>query len=262
MVAHGAPLTDAQFKVLQWINDGRPEGVVTGSAHRTSARALASRGLARVKGHGANWTATIEPAGTYYLEHGGFPDQPSVRRRARSAPKRRHQPRPEPAPPPITNDDAAGPGTRSAPNVPKLGVAAQLIETLRQAGKSGLTVAPDDLPAIRRRLAHAERDNRIPAEHRVACEPARINEQHAVVLRLQPSPRWHVAALRPSPSRCRLKNPTSCGASEDEGSTRGLLRLKSSSHHDALKVGMKPRQVGDPPASSWVPAVGGRTISV
>ncbi len=240
MVAHGAPLTDAQFKVLQWINDGRPEGVVTGWAHRTSARALASRGLARVQGHGANWTAAIEPAGTYYLEHGAFPDQPSVRRRARSAPKRRHQPRPEPAPRPITNDDAAGPGARSAPKVPKVGVAEQLIETLREAGKSGLTVAPDDLLTIRRRLARAERDDRIPAEHRVACQPARINEQHGAILRLQPIPRWHVATLRPSSSRCRLKNPTSCGASEDEGSTRSLLRLKSSSHHGALTVGMSP----------------------
>lgn len=71
MVAHDAPLTDAQFKVLQWINDGCPEGVFASWAHRTSARALASRGLARVKGHGANWTATIESAGTYYLVHVG-----------------------------------------------------------------------------------------------------------------------------------------------------------------------------------------------
>ncbi|MGB3332460.1 MAG: hypothetical protein WBA79_06600 [Mycobacterium sp.] len=198
MVAYDAPLTDAQFKVLQWINDGRPEGVFAGWAHRTSARALASRGLARVKGHGANWTATIEPAGTYYLEHGAFPDQPSVGPRTRSVPKRRRLPRPEPATAPITGDDAARPGPRSAStNTQKIGVAEQLIETLCQAGKSGLTVAPDELPTIRRRLARAERDNRIPAEHRVACAPTRINEQHGAIFRLQPIPRWHVAALRP-----------------------------------------------------------------
>jgi len=197
MVAHEPPLTDAQLKVLQWINDGRPEGVFASWAHRTSARALASRGLARVKGHGANWTATIEPAGLYYLERGVFPDKPSVGRRSRSAPKRRRVPGPGPASAPMTSGDAARRGELSAPTTtPKLGVAEQFIETLREVGEAGIAVAPDDLPAIRRRLAWAERDNRIPAEHRVSCEPARINGRHGAIFRLQPIPRWQVAALR------------------------------------------------------------------
>jgi len=141
MSSHDAPLTDAQFKVLQWINDGRPEGVFTGWAHRTSARALASRGPARVKGHGTNWTAAIEPAGTYYLEHGAFPNQPSVGRRTRSAPKHRRLPRPEPKIAPITSDGAARPGPRSAStNTPKLGVA-------ERHGDSG-TRSDTDRPAL------------------------------------------------------------------------------------------------------------------
>lgn len=198
MVAHDAPLTDAQLKVLQWINDGCPEGVFADWAHRTSARALANRGLARVKGHGVNWTATIEPTGLYYLEHSSFPDKPSVSRWSRSAPKCRRAPRPVPAPAPITSGDGSTPGELTVPTtMPKLGVAEQLIETLREAGKAGLAVAPDDLPTMRRRLARAERDNRIPTEHRVSCEPTMISGQHSATFRLQPIPRWQVAALRP-----------------------------------------------------------------
>ncbi len=171
MVARDAPLTEVQLKVLQWIDDGCPDGFFDDWAHRTSARALANRGLARVKGHGANWTATMEPAGRYYLEHGAFPDNPAVGRRSRSARKRRPAQGLVPAAAPITSGDASTPGEVTAPTtMPKLGVAEQLIETLRDAGKAGLVVAPDDLPTFRRRLARAERDNRIPAEHRVSCE--------------------------------------------------------------------------------------------
>lgn len=197
MVAHDAPLTDAQFEVLQWIGDGCPEGVFDGWTHRISARALAGRGLAEVKGHGASWSATITPAGLYYREHGAFLDSPSVGRRSRSTRKHRHVPRPAPAPAPITSGDAAKPGELSASRTtPKLGVAEQFIATLRQAGKAGVAVAPDDLPTMRRRLARAERDSRIPAEHRVSCQPTSINAQHGAIFRLQPIPRWQVAALR------------------------------------------------------------------
>jgi hypothetical protein len=198
MAAHDAPLTDAQLKVLQWINDGCPDDVFAGWAHRTSARALANRGLARIKGHGDSWVATIEPAGKHYLDHGAFPKKPSVTQPSRSAPRRHRQARPKPAAVTVPASDGSAPDPSSAPStVLKLGVAEQLIGALAQAGKSGLAVAPGDVPTVRRRLTRAERDNRIPAGYRVACEPAAINGRQDVVLRLQPIPPWHVAALRP-----------------------------------------------------------------
>ncbi|WP_068482594.1 hypothetical protein [Pseudoclavibacter helvolus] len=76
------PVNDRQLEVLRWIADGCPAGQWTedDNAHKISAAALKSRGLATVTGHGRTWTAAITDDGTHYLAHGSYPpsDEPSV----------------------------------------------------------------------------------------------------------------------------------------------------------------------------------------
>lgn len=62
-------LSEKQIAALEWIRDGCP--TVDGEAEvsrRISAASLQSRGLAKVKGAGATWTASITPAGRAWLE--------------------------------------------------------------------------------------------------------------------------------------------------------------------------------------------------
>ncbi len=58
-------LNDKQLRVLRWVERGSPDGeyVDDSYGHRTTAKALASRGLIRVLGHGATWRATLTDAG-------------------------------------------------------------------------------------------------------------------------------------------------------------------------------------------------------
>ena len=52
-------LNDAQIALLNWIKDGCPDGVYPTDtfSHRISAKALQSRGLVQVSGHGKTWNA-------------------------------------------------------------------------------------------------------------------------------------------------------------------------------------------------------------
>ena len=65
-------LNAAQREVLQWLADG-------GSTHppreefKTSARALANRGLATVTRRRGVWTATLTEAGRYYAANDAYP---------------------------------------------------------------------------------------------------------------------------------------------------------------------------------------------
>lgn len=64
-------LTDRQAAVLEWIKNGCPTGVYDDDvhySHRLSARALASRGLVKIRGHGATWVATPTARGELWPE--------------------------------------------------------------------------------------------------------------------------------------------------------------------------------------------------
>ncbi len=57
-------LNAAQVQVLAWIRDGCPEGIYPdGYGHRLTARALASRGLVKISGHGDSWRAELTDKG-------------------------------------------------------------------------------------------------------------------------------------------------------------------------------------------------------
>lgn len=67
------PLNTAQVAVLRWLADGNPCAEASNS-QRLSARALASRRLLTIKGHGAEWVATLTESGQHYLDHGDYPE--------------------------------------------------------------------------------------------------------------------------------------------------------------------------------------------
>lgn len=58
-------LNSAQIAVLEWIKAGSPDGVYPEGdfGHRISARALQSRGLVQISGHGAQWRAQLTERG-------------------------------------------------------------------------------------------------------------------------------------------------------------------------------------------------------
>ena len=63
-MARPQSLNAAQVQVLAWIRDGCPDGVYPdGYSHRLSARALASRGLVKISGHGDLWRAELTDKG-------------------------------------------------------------------------------------------------------------------------------------------------------------------------------------------------------
>ncbi len=104
------PRHEGQLELLRWIGDGCPDGRWKGHSYKTSATALVSRRLIEVSKKGGVWSATLLQAGTYYLEHGDYPDGHWERKRRRStgtesatdgsmrSPRPKPRPRPQPKP--------------------------------------------------------------------------------------------------------------------------------------------------------------------
>ncbi|MCZ4500957.1 MAG: hypothetical protein JWQ74_3512 [Marmoricola sp.] len=67
------PLTVRQVEVLQWIGDGCPDGVWRDFTYKTTAYALASRGLVTVDRRRKQWSAALTDVGRFYLAHGHHP---------------------------------------------------------------------------------------------------------------------------------------------------------------------------------------------
>lgn len=59
-------LNDKQLRVLRWVERGCPDGEYVDDAygHRITAKALASRGLLSISGHGPSWKAALTATGT------------------------------------------------------------------------------------------------------------------------------------------------------------------------------------------------------
>ena len=84
------PLNQRQLDVLNWINEGCPDGRWTDYTFKTTAQSLASRRLVTVSKRGGTWKAAILPAGTHYLATGVYPigHWTRPRRTPRKDPKR------------------------------------------------------------------------------------------------------------------------------------------------------------------------------
>lgn len=57
-----------QAEILIWISEGCPERNWPDYSHWTTAKAPQNQGLAKVKGHGSDWTATVTEAGRATLK--------------------------------------------------------------------------------------------------------------------------------------------------------------------------------------------------
>ncbi|HUY45494.1 MAG TPA: helix-turn-helix domain-containing protein [Streptosporangiaceae bacterium] len=75
---HRQPLSARQLNVLKWIADGCPDRDWPDESHKNSARALESRGLARVRRKGKLWHAVLSADGRHYLERGRYPEPPAA----------------------------------------------------------------------------------------------------------------------------------------------------------------------------------------
>ncbi|MBC9936937.1 MULTISPECIES: hypothetical protein [unclassified Leucobacter] len=137
------PVNDRQLEVLRWIADGCSAGKwpENDNVHKISAAALKSRGLATVKGHGANWAASITDAGTHYLEHGSYPprDDPPVAVAALSRSRRQALPKLD-----------LGEGASDT-----LAEAKALIEQVQEQGPLTVTDPEESVRARYRRVLHA-----------------------------------------------------------------------------------------------------------
>jgi hypothetical protein len=78
-VAQRKTLTEQQVKILRWISEGCPAGVMEGDSHRVSAAALRRRGLVTTSGRGPTWSASVTEAGREYLEKVDGEDPPVAR---------------------------------------------------------------------------------------------------------------------------------------------------------------------------------------
>src|SRR5215211_3409958 len=78
-------LNDKQVRVLRWVADGCPDGVMHGDSHKLSAAALRSRGLVRTSGRGPRWRAEITEHGRSWLAN---PPAPKPARPRAKAPVR------------------------------------------------------------------------------------------------------------------------------------------------------------------------------
>lgn len=149
-------LTEPQMAVLRWIAEGTPSGVYeAGFEHRITARALERRGLVKVRGHGASWSATVTPAGVYYVAHGRYAPA--------EAPKR-----------------APAPTARSAPERTARPAAApveimDLLGQLREAGGALRLEAPTDVDRVsyRRAVEHVRAAGQLASDERIKLNGAR-----------------------------------------------------------------------------------------
>lgn len=227
MASRGVPLNPIQLEVLRWVGDGCPSGAYEDWSHRITARALHNRGLVRVSGHGAGWKASIEPEGVYYLEHGQYPPESD----------------PQPGPPPLPADPAPPTPSRSA-NPPmedpprrqrdrpqKPGVTERFIDELVDAGPAGVEIPMDRAYLLRRRVADAERDGRIPDGMRVAVRPFRRDEEHGAHVRIERLPHWFRQAQR---SRRRGGAEHTTPAIELDGSEE--FQVKGAPRERALRL--------------------------
>jgi hypothetical protein len=68
-------LSVRQVQVFQWISDDCPDGMWRDFTYKTTAYALAARGLVKVDRRRKQWSATITEEGEFYLSRGRYPEE-------------------------------------------------------------------------------------------------------------------------------------------------------------------------------------------
>lgn len=149
MVRRHDSLRSQQQTVLQWIAEGCPDGVMTGSTYKTSSYALRDRGLVTVSKRGGVWSAAITEAGQQLLVPGSPAPAPQPSAKRSLVP---HAPKaPKPA--------------RVAPSASFEVTVSRLLDELNVHG-GALTVSDPSAEvraAYRRAISAAIREHAVPA---------------------------------------------------------------------------------------------------
>lgn len=189
-----------QLKVLQWIGDGCPDGVMSGYTYKTTAVALQNRRLVEVSKRGGGWNALITDSGRYYLEHGRFPSVPprvSPQKKTTTAsisPKTRTRPHLVKA---LTQPSK---GKRSDASPQKPSPTEQLIIDIQAAG--GTLRIPDTYvygKDWRELVGHAKRWGKVPKGKRLESDMVGRFGARDVELRLIDAPPGTEVETRPVP---------------------------------------------------------------
>ncbi|MCC4268026.1 hypothetical protein [Microbacterium schleiferi] len=221
MPTNPVPLNPPQLEILSWIQNGCPVGTYDeGFQHRVSARALERRGLVRVRGHGASWSAAITEKGTYYLEHGDYaPDASTLLRVA----------------PPNTKPVTVSPVKKvSKPRPkapPRIGPTDAMMIALAEANDHRMAIETEQLQRYTQLAKTAERFKKIPEGMQVVVTHnwrARTAE-----VALLPLPEWRTRILDP------IAIPTTLRGASDAITTIGArddLNIRSSEKNRALRL--------------------------
>lgn len=156
-------LNDRQLTLLRQIGEGDDLSGADGVSHRTSARALQTRGLVDVTRKGGVWRATVTEAGLYYLEHKRHPDHPDMSTsRPEQAP---HSPGRVPQVAKAVLRTTSSPRVDTSQSGAIVTRARSLIEQLEREGGTVRLESPDaSTRALYRRIIHAAKQHGLVPE--------------------------------------------------------------------------------------------------
>lgn len=180
-----------QLKVLEWVVAGCPEGVMTGTTHKTSAVALQSRRLVKVSKRRGAWRAEATEAGRFFVEHGAYPAGHWANRiRPASQPATAATPRR-----PVGERKVTG---RQPVD--------QMLSDLAEAGAELHVAVPAGAGNYWENLAaSAIRHGKVPAGKTLTVGPGTTWTER--VIRLEDAPAWMTVVLEPVPVASSLRSP-------------------------------------------------------
>lgn len=211
-------LNARQLEVLNWIVEGCPEGVMTDTIHKTTAKALQRRRLAVVSKKGGLWKAEVTDAGKYFVKHGQYPPghwSTGV------------GPRSTAASPPPHQQSMQGHRRRVTGRRP----VDQLIADLVEAGGE-LTVEAHQDGYWEGLASSANRYNKVPGGRVLKVERGETWKER--VIRLEDPPGWMAADIDPIPIAEQLRGPhTAVMAVRDD---RRRLPMRGATRARALRI--------------------------
>lgn len=212
-----------QLEVLKWIVAGCPEGVMTGSTHKTTSIALQNRRLAKVSKRKGVWKAEATDAGRYFLEHGQYPaGHWSGSAEPASGPA-------TPAAAPLRSKPKAKP--KRERKVTGLRPVDQMMADLAVAG-GRMTVAADTGTYWENLVSSATRFNKVPEGKLLKI--ARGNSWSERTIWLEDPPGWMPLELVPIPVAEALRNPHPAVKALRDGKDR--LPMKREVRARALRI--------------------------
>lgn len=190
MSRRSAPfLNDTQLEVLRWVADGAPADIYEGYVHRIVARALRNRGLIEIAGRGDTWSASIEPDGNYFLEHGHYPPDSAETLSSVSSTLKPSKATPKAAVVKNTTD------ATSSPRIPKrarVGPTDTMMAAL-EAGGGRIEIGANEYARFHQLALSAKRFNKVPDGMQVLVH----TDWKTAWVTLEKLPEWMTTILDP-----------------------------------------------------------------